>query len=183
MISQPSHMKKILIPILLLVAFTTAASAQNKPAASFLSFAVQGALPVNNSQYNSGIGASAQFEIPAAASLNFTVGVGYTSFTLKDNYKKLLAISGNSTSSQGFVPVQVGVKYYILPQFYSAIKVGAAVSTQSNASTVFTYSPGIGGEIPVGKGNSIDVGVRYEGWSTDGTLSFIGLHAGYKFGL
>lgn len=121
-----------------------------------------------------GVGGSLLYQHPVAPNLNLTANAGYLSFKYKD-------VFGGGTS--GFVPVKVGARYFVAENFYVNGEIGAAFSTEKGGSTAFAYSPGLGIEFPVADKSSIDVGARYEGWSKNGTLSFIGLRAAFNFGL
>lgn len=181
-------MKKNLTLLLLLAAFAITASAQKKPSTNVFNLALQTALPVGDNQYNFGIGVSGQFEIPISPSTNFTAGLGYINFQIKDDYKKLLPVS-NNISSHGYTNAMAGLKYYFSNQFYAAAQAGAAVGSKGGASTSFIYSPGIGCVFPLKNGNAFDIGARYEGWaqgsiadfSAAHTISFIGIHGAFKF--
>jgi hypothetical protein len=121
-----------------------------------------------------GVGGSLLYQHPVAPNLNLTANAGYISFKAKD-------IIGGGTA--GFIPVKVGARYFVAENFYVNGELGAAFSTETGGSTAFAYSPGLGIEFPVADKSSIDVGARYEGWSKNGTSSFIGLRAAFNFGL
>ncbi|QKJ31651.1 hypothetical protein HQ865_18395 [Mucilaginibacter mali] len=176
-------MKKSLTLFLLLAALAITANAQKKPAGNFFNLAIQGAMPVSNNEYNFGIGISGQFEIPVSTDVHFTAGAGYISLQIKDSFKKILSAAGDNSSSHGFIPVQIGIKYFLSQQFYAAAQTGAVLGSKSGTGTAFIYSPGLGCVIPVQNGNAFDIGVRYEGWAQSNSLNFIGVHAAFKFGL
>lgn len=121
-----------------------------------------------------GVGGSLLYQHPVAPNLNLTANAGYISVKNKD-------IAGGNTA--GLIPVKVGARYFLAENFYVNGELGAAFSTVTGGGTAFAYSPGVGIEFPVANKSSIDVGARYEGWSNNGTLSFIGLRAAFNFGL
>jgi hypothetical protein len=179
-------MKKHVLLFLSIVAFTITASAQKKIVGGKFNLAAEGAIPVGSASdaYSFGIGISGKFEAPLADKVNFTANLGYTSFMIKDDVKKLLAAFGDNSSARGFVPVEAGLKYHFTPIFYGEGQIGAAIGTKSGVGTAFAYTPGIGLIVPASNGNAVDVGFRYEGWVKDGdTLGFIGLRLAYKFSL
>lgn len=174
-------MKKIflLTAIAGIFAFTSV-SAQKDPAMNGqkLGIGVEFGLPVGDfgDVYNLGVGGSLVYQVPVATNLNVTGNVGYINFTSK----KVLGQSFNT----GYVPIKAGLRYFFAENFYGGAELGAAISTEKNGSTAFAYSPGVGVEFPVADKASIDLGVRYEGWSRDShTNSFVGIRAAFNFGL
>lgn len=123
-----------------------------------------------------GVGGSLNFQAPIASKLNFVGEAGYLSFTSKKD------VLGN-TSSFGSIPVKAGVRYFLAENFYAQGQLGASFSTETNGRTSFVYAPSVGVEFPVADKMAIDFGARYEGWSNNGTASFIGLRAALNFGL
>jgi len=179
-------MKKQLLLLLLVVAFAVKASAQTKSEGMKLNIAAEGALPVGDGSdiYSFGLGVSGKLEVPAATSLNVTFTTGVTTMMIKDDIKQLLAAFGDNSSSRTFVPLEIGLRYYVNPKFYAEAQSGAAIGTKSGVGTAFAYSPGIGLVFPSNDGNAFDLGFRYEAWSKNGsTLGFMGLRVAYKFGL
>ena len=108
--------------------------------------------------------------MPIASSTMFTLSAGYSSFHPKKEFKDIYG-------SLGWIPVKAGIKYYFSDGFYGEGQVGAAFSTHKDGGTAFAYAPGIGYTLEGG----FDIGVRYEGWSKDGTVSQIALRVAYGF--
>lgn len=124
-----------------------------------------------------GYGGSLLYQHPVAPNLNLTGSAGYLNFESKE-------IPGIGKLNAGFIPVKVGARYFLAENIYVNGELGASFATGSNNSgTAFVYSPGVGVEFPVSDKSSIDLGGRYEGWSNNGTLSFIGVRAAFNFGL
>lgn len=121
-----------------------------------------------------GVGGSLLYQHPVAPNLNLTLNAGYLSF----KYKEIV-----SSGSAGFIPVKAGARYFVAENFYVNGELGAVFGTKDGSGTAFVYSPGLGVEFPVADKSSIDLGARYEGWSNNGTSSFIGLRAAFNFGL
>lgn len=172
-------MKKLflLTAIVGIFAFTNASAqkdaAMNGPK---LGIGAEFALPIGNfgDATKIGFGGSLLYQHPVAPNLNLTANAGYLSFKNKD-------IVGGGTF--GVIPVKVGARYFVAENFYVNGELGAAFGTEKGSSTMFAYSPGVGVEFPVADKSSIDLGARYEGWSKNGSLSFIGIRAAFNFGL
>jgi hypothetical protein len=164
-------MKKILLALALIAgtAFTTFAQTKSGDAGKF-SIGFEAGLPTGDAHhvFNSVLGGSLKYELPIAPSTYFTISAGYNSFHAKD------FLGGGN---YGAIPVKVGVKYYIQNGFFAEGQLGAAFITESGGGTAFAYSPGIGYTFAEG----FEVGIRYEGWSKDGTLGQAGLRVAYRF--
>ena len=126
--------------------------------------------------YNLGYGGSLTYQHPIASKLNLTGNAGYLNFQSKD-------IPGFGKINAGFIPVKAGLRYFLAENIFVNGEVGAVFGTQDGAGTAFAYSPGIGVEFPVADKSTLELGGRYEGWSKNGTSSFIGLRAAWNFGL
>lgn len=122
-----------------------------------------------------GLGGSLLFQQPLAADLNLTINVGYLRFNGNQTF-------ANLRYRQSFLPIKGGVRYFLGQYFYGGGEIGAILPATSGESTAFTYGPNLGLEVPLSDKNSIDVGLRYEGWLRNtGSRSFIGLRAGLNF--
>ncbi|WP_410222394.1 outer membrane beta-barrel protein [Pedobacter sp.] len=175
-------MKKILLSLAFVATLGFAANAQNKkdPAMSGSKIGVGAdfAFPMGSfgDFYNFGVGGSLNYQAPIASKLNFVGEAGYLSFTTKKD-------AFGNTFSSGSIPVKAGVRYFIAENFYGQAQLGAAFSTETGGGTAFLYAPTLGVEFPVANKMAVDFGARYEGWSNNGTTSFIGLRAALNFGL
>ncbi len=132
--------------------------------------------------YNIAPGASLKLEVPVSASMvNVTGSVGFSSFIPKGIYRDY------GFSAATYVPVEAGVKVYVIPAFYINADAGASINVNRNYSatrTAFIYAPGLGVSIPAGGLNAADIGLRYEGRAESGaTVSQVALRIAYKFGL
>ncbi|WP_343524467.1 hypothetical protein [Pedobacter sp.] len=179
-------MKKVLLSLLMVAGLGFAASAQTEGAVNKISVGPDFALPIGDfgDVYSLGYGGSVQGELNVAKSLNLTGSAGYLSFSYKKEYKDLVKALGGNLKNEGAIPVKVGAKYYFGGNFYGAGELGAAFGTGEGSSTAFAYSPTLGASFSVADKSSIDLGIRYEGWSRNGsTSSFIGIRAAFAFGL
>ncbi len=163
-------MKKVLLATMLFVGIAVSGFAQKS--GSNLSVGLEAGLPVGTAKnaYNLAIGGSLKYEAPIATGTSFTLTAGYTSFQGK-------TIAGFKVPAAGFIPVKAGIKYFLADAFYGEAQLGAAFSTQSGGGTAFAYSPGVGYKFS----DVIDLGVRYEAWSNNGTVGQIGARLGFTF--
>ncbi|MEN0056780.1 MAG: hypothetical protein AAGC65_24090 [Mucilaginibacter sp.] len=166
-------MKKILLALALIAGTTFTTFAQTKSDGGKFSIGFEAGLPTGDIHhfYGSVLGGSLKYELPIAPSTYFTVSAGYNSFQAKGILKDI------DGSSFGAVPVKAGIKYYIEQGFFAEGQVGAAFFTGDASGTAFAYSPGIGYTFAQG----LELGVRYEGWSKDGTIGQAGLRIAYRF--
>ncbi|MGE6218969.1 outer membrane beta-barrel protein [Nubsella zeaxanthinifaciens] len=178
-------MKKTVLSLLLLAGLGVAANAQ-QGATNKISAGLELALPTgdNADVFSFGYGASLQGEFNVAKNLNLTANAGYLSFRLKKEIKELLESFGEDTKGSGAIPLKAGAKYFFAGKFYGQAEVGAAISTDEDGGTAFSYAPGIGLNLPISEKTIVDLGIRYENWRKDGIgSSFFGLRAAVAFGL
>jgi opacity protein-like surface antigen len=176
-------MKKLLLSLALVAGLGFAASAQTEGAVRKLSVGAEFGFPTESGSKDQLIaGGSLQFEQPVAKSLNLTLSAGYLSSMYTGDTKDAFKALGIPTSF-GFIPVKAGAKYYFGGNFYGAGEVGAAFSTEEGGETAFAFAPTLGASFSVSDKSSLDLGVRYETWSNNGSSSFLGLRAAFAFGL
>jgi opacity protein-like surface antigen len=176
-------MKKVLLSLLMVAGLGFAASAQTEGAVQKLSIGAEFGFPTKKGSKNTLIaGGSLQYEHPVAKDLNLTGSAGYLSYMYTGDTKDALKALGFPTSL-GFIPVKAGAKYYFGGNFYAAGELGAAFSTEKGGETSFAFAPALGASFSVADKSSLDFGVRYETWSNNGSISFLGLRAAYSFGL
>nr|WP_294948851.1 hypothetical protein [uncultured Mucilaginibacter sp.] len=164
-------MKKALLVLTVLCGLSIGAFAQSE--GSKWSIGFEGGLPVGHAKdaYNAVVGASLKYDYNVAASTFLTGSVGYNAFLVKSQYK---SVAG---STDGAIPVKAGLKYFFGNGFYGEGQLGAAFSTESGGGTAFVYSPGIGYDF----GSGVDLGIRYEAWSKNGTIGQVGVRLGFSF--
>ena len=134
-----------------------------------------------------------------------TLTSGYLLWSGKD--QTVLGVTVKGADIKG-VPVLAGAKYYFGPsggtRFYGLGELGfmfTTVTVPSSSYTIagitfttpevsasetdFSFSPGVGVELPMGSGNSaLDIGVHFFSIGTSGTASnSIGGRVAYNFGL
>ncbi len=91
-----------------------------------------------------------------------------------------------------WIPVRAGLRYYPFQSNNLYVQGQAGVNFITNGPTgyktaAFTYSPQIGYLIPIGKGNYLDAGVKFDGNSkfvdNGESANLIGLRVAYTFKL
>lgn len=171
-------MKKFLFALVLLSGAALSSFAQSSSSTGKFSIGLEAGLPVGDIKDAGGklfIGGSLKYDHPIATGTFFTISAGYTSLSFKE-----VTVPGLGTikpGSVGFVPVKAGIKYFLAESFYGEAQLGAAFSTESGGGTAFAYAPGIGYVL----GGGVDLGVRYEGWSKNGTVSQVAARLAYSF--
>jgi len=168
-------MKKILLLLVVLsaVVFNSFAQSKSDDAAKF-SIGIDPGLPVGNASdaYTFGLGIDLKYDLPVATSTFFNVSAGYTALFTKSALKDI-----GAKSTYGYIPLKVGIKYYVDDAFFVEGQIGATFSTESGGGTAFAYAPGVGYKFS----DAVEGGVRYEGWSHDGSLSQIALRIAFSF--
>jgi hypothetical protein len=168
-------MKKLVLSLALVAGLGLAANAQTEGAVKKLSIGAEVGLPTKEGFKDIMFaGGSLQAEFPVAKSLNLTGSAGYLS---------MFSTAKGASGSAGYIPVKAGGKYYFGGNFYGAGEVGASISTESGDGAAFSFAPGIGASFSLADKSSLDFGARYETWSKDGSVSFVGLRLAYGFGL
>ncbi|MDB5276908.1 MAG: hypothetical protein JWR61_1863 [Ferruginibacter sp.] len=136
-------MKKLLLALLVLAVTTFSSVAQTTKSSAHGKFNIGAdiAVPtgIASMVYNAAIGGSVKYEVPAATDLYFTLSAGYEAFLVKSEFK-----FPGSKSSEGYVPLKAGLKYYFKNGFFGEAQAGASIYTGSDGFTSFVYSPGIG---------------------------------------
>ncbi|MGY4384596.1 opacity protein-like surface antigen [Pedobacter sp. UYP24] len=171
-------MKKYLVPLVLFCLLGSFA-AQAQKSGPVLGIGFDFAFPQSNfgNHANYGTGPSIVYQNGITKSLNYTFSVAYLRFNGDGEFL-------NVKYRESFVPIKVGLRYFFSEYIYGGGEAGVSFSSAngSGSGTSFAYAPTLGVEFPVSNKGSIDLGVRYEGWSrSSGARSFIGLRAGYNF--
>ena len=170
---------KILLSLAILGLTVISALAQTTPSSGKFSVGFEAGVPLGalTDISSSALGASVKYDYPIADGVFITGSAGYTNFIYKSDYKEALKEFGINKSGEGFVPVKAGIKYYINSGFYGEAQGGVVFSTESGGGIAIAYAPGIGYTWD----DHIEVGVRYEGWSHNGTTSQVALRLAYRF--
>lgn len=123
--------------------------------------------------YSFAIGGDLRYQFDIDKQLSVPITAGYTNFSLKDTY---------GGGSFGFIPVKAGLKYFFNDSgagAYGLAEAGAGFSTTSGGGTAFVYSPAVG----YAWSNGLDLGLKYEGYSNNGSIGYVGLRLAYGFKL
>jgi len=137
-------------------------------------------------RYGWNFGSSVQAAIPVWSNqLYFTTSAGVSNLLFKNSY----------TANQNdllLLPVRAGLKYYAVGSLYIQGEAGASFLLNKDQggydkTTTFAYSPSIGYQFMLAKGQYLDASVKFEGntkFTTNGPANnFIGLRLAYSFGL
>ncbi|MBD1364183.1 hypothetical protein IDJ77_10215 [Mucilaginibacter sp. ZT4R22] len=173
-------MKKVLLLLTVLCGLSIGAFAQSSTEGGKWNIGLDAGLPLGSlgDLYSSSIGASVKYEHPIGTSTFLTGSAGYQRFFIKGDVKDALKALGIDKSGVGIIPVKAGLKHYFNDGFFAEAQAGAAFSTESGGSTSFVYAPGIGYTFKGG----FEAGVRYEGFSEDGSNSgMAALRVGFRF--
>lgn len=171
-------MKKLLFVFLLVAGASLSSFAQKSDRGKF-SVGLEGGLPVGDASNISTftIGGSLKYEQPIAQKLAATVSAGFIYFPYKTDVQLDITYLNPDNRGESFVPLKAGLKYWICSSFYGEGQIGAAIAT-NGGGTYFAYAPGVGVKVS----NNADIGVRYEGWTHNGsTLGQVGLRIAYSF--
>lgn len=137
--------------------------------------------------YKLGYGGSVMGEYNIGKKLNLTAYVGYSKLAYKSEVKKLYT----DLKDDFYIPIRLGAKYYFGP-VYGAADAGIGLSLKEDRNSSFAYTATVGKAFSVSPKSSLDIGVRYEGWSMYrdqvgitfvDNYSFVGLRLAYVFGL
>jgi len=172
-------MRKFLLLAVLVVGAVSFSFAQTSKSSNLgkFSIGVDPGIPVGSvSDVSSfAIGGDLKYSLPAATNFDVSLSAGYSVFI-----GKTIDFGGTSVkvSSLKAIPVKVGGRYNFngTTGFFGEVGIGAAF-IQDGGGTAFVYAPGIG---YAAKGG-FEVGVRYEGWSKNGSIGQIGLRLAYSF--
>lgn len=169
-------MKKLLLSILLLAAVSTTVFAQSTARRKF-SIGLEAGIPGGKiaDKYTTTIGASVKLDEPISQGTYFTASAGYTFFSLSAYEEQIARAFGIDNKGEGFVPLKAGLKHYFGQKFYGEAQVGATI--YEGGGVAFAYSPGLGYTFH----DHFDLGVRYEGWAKNGTISQLAARFAFVF--
>lgn len=169
-------MKKILVSVFCLFALSNLFAQDNHPTGAELSIGLDAGLPTGdfNQGWKMGIGGTAKFAYNFTPAVAATFTTGYMSFSGK-------TFDGDKLPAVNFVPFKAGFRYTLDQGIYFEPQLGFTSASSKGGSSVtgFTYAINAGYRMTPG----IDVGARYEVFSKDGNLTFIGLRVAYSFSL
>ncbi|MXV15407.1 hypothetical protein [Hufsiella ginkgonis] len=134
-----------------------------------LGFGFNAGIPTTDG-YNVSLGGDARLQQDFTSNVSGMLTVGYTNFSR----------DGENAGSVGYIPVKAGIKIFPVERFYFSGEVGPAFGTDDGQKTAIVWAPGIG----LGFNNGVDLGLRYEGFSANGsTLGHVALRVAYGFAL
>ena len=172
-------MRRVLLLAALIVSVATVSFAQTSKSSSGgkFSIGVDPGLPVGSVSDVSSfvIGGDIKYSLPAATNFDVSLSAGYSVFI-----GKTIDFAGTSVKVGDLkaIPVKIAGRYNFSGStgFFGEVGIGAAF-IQDGGGTAFVYAPGIG----YAANGGFEVGVRYEGWSKNGTVGQIGLRLAYSF--
>jgi hypothetical protein len=199
-------MKKIILSAIaagVLFCFTQA-SAQDKRTSEFgvdkrtnsLEIGVDYLMPYGDfgKIYDDGVGAAIRYRVGITEGKSLLASVGYNTF------KGQLVLPGNNPKTDlraNFLPIKVGMKFQLFKYVYVAGEIGPTfalgVQGTDNINSfvaddykinglLFNFAPSVGVLIPAGGKNYIDLGIRYEGMTSNlHSIFFTGIRAAYTF--
>lgn len=185
-------MKKLILSLVIVIGLTFAAKGQSEGAVSKISIGGDFLYPstgLMSDSYRLGFGGSLEGEYHVYKKLNITLSAGYLAMVYQQEVKDLWANTfPDSTKNDVSYPIKAGVKYYF-GKIYGAANAGVALSLDKDRNSSFIFAGSLGTSYSVSPKSSLDVGIRYEGWSsyaesnTKTTIStFFGIRAAYSFG-
>lgn len=128
-------------------------------------------------KHSGGIGVTIQPELKIASQFNLVAISGLKSYSGKS------ATSETKYKAQIIVPLQIGVKYFftnnISNSYYAGTDFGTAIFVRFSEANVFAYSIGFGKKFTAKKQN-MDIALRYDGYSMNGSLSALNLRMGFN---
>ncbi|MGZ3777780.1 MAG: hypothetical protein ACXVI9_09360 [Mucilaginibacter sp.] len=133
-------------------------------------------IPVGNiaSEYDLGMGASVNCDFSLFSRLKLTVSAGYEALLINSTVRN---ISPSAPSSDRYIPLKGGLKYYFSENIYTEGQAGVAIYTSNGGDVSFAYSPGVGYTFDSG----FEAGLRYEAWVKEYTLSQLAFRVAYRF--
>ena len=182
------YLKSLKIFALLILVILNASAQHNN-----ISIGPEINLPSGNSTNKSPIGFGGYFKGEMGLSQKFYI----TGSAAIESFlgKKFL---NNRAATLTYLPLKLGIKYYMDKDFYFEGQTGASFQMNSDAKAALAGSLGAGSFIKNrSNNNQLDIGLRYEGWSgsklimngstavgsVNTTFGFFSLRAGYVFNL
>jgi hypothetical protein len=169
-------MKRMVFLFSLIAVLITVNAQQTKPKTNKFFFAggINLGLPIGDfsDTRSVGIGIELQPEYNVNGKAAMYGSVGYTEF-----FGKKFDFEDAENLSSGLIPVLIGGKVYISPQFFIGAKAGLGILTGWGSGVGFDYQPQFGFN-----GRNYQVNFGYNGLSSEGvTLSSLSLSVLYKF--
>jgi hypothetical protein len=152
-----------------------------------LSVGPEASIPLGSlgNRYGWNFGSSVQADFPVWNNqLYFTTTAGLNNLFVKNSY----TVNQNDLL---MLPVKAGLKYYPVGSLYIRGEAGASFLLNKHESgydktASFSYSPSVGYQFALAKGQYLDASVKFERntkFTTNGTANnFVGLRVAYGFG-
>jgi opacity protein-like surface antigen len=177
-------MKKLLLLVAFLCSIASAAYAQHDTT-SLMSMGLDFGKAIGQTTrlYNTAAGISFKFEFPFHNSnANLVAGVAYASYSTQNTPLADTMQNGH------FVPLFIGLKYYVYHSIYVEGDAGESFNINSGYmgyQTAFYYSAGAGYSLPISHNTAaIDFSLRYESRPEDDiNINQVALRVAYKFKL
>ncbi len=140
---------------------------------------LEGAYPTKNFS-NFMLGGTVRLQYDLASNLSLTLTPGYYHFFDRSGYGQVTDKGTYFNSGLDMIPVKLGVKSFIAPNFYLSAEAGAGFELNHAQQTKLILSPGIG----YASNSGLDLGLRYENFSgNNSNYGIIGLRVAYGFKL
>lgn len=177
--------KKSIVCALMLLFTTFSATYAQQAISSKIQAGInlEAALPFGDfsKAYSFGIGGSVMGRYALSGKAHLTASIGYLNFSGKSvSYTYYGEDEQQHTETDKVpathgIPLRVGANYMLGNIFFIQGEIGESFMKGGSA---FLYAPGIGARF---RDDHLEVELKYEGWSKNGTLSFGGLRIGYFF--
>lgn len=123
------------------------------------------------------LGGDLRYQFDVSKQLSIPITAGFTNWMGKE-----IGNTNVDFPDYSYIPVKAGLKYFFNDSgagLYGLAEAGAAFTTGSYSGTNFVFSPALG----YAWSNGLDLGVKYEGISNNGTEGYVGLRLAYGFKL
>ncbi|BFG71193.1 hypothetical protein KACHI17_20740 [Sediminibacterium sp. KACHI17] len=158
---------------------------ETKENKSRISFGVDAGIP------SGGFGRTAKWNLGGSVQADLNIAKNVLYLTANAGFNYTYAERGTK-GDISMIPVKAGLKFMPVNFFYIQAEAGTSFVTNAkdidaDRSVLFTYAPQTGFLIPLGKGNFIDAGIRYESnsrlYKSSSRPDFWGLRIAYAFNL
>jgi len=133
-----------------------------------------------------GTGASIKLDLPVSNQFALTFNACFMNFFGRRN--QVLTVKDLT-----YIPLKAGLKYYLSEGFYAEAQFGVGLPINEGQKTLFVWSPGLDNIFKLRGKGLLDVGIRYEGWTSkndevqflnsSSSKGFAGLRVAYTFEL
>lgn len=177
------------VAVLLLLSGSVYAQNKDSRGALRLGIGIEAGAPTQNFS-NFLLGGTARLQYDLAQSTSLTLTSGYYNLFAKNIVLNNVKYEGQDI---GIVPIKLGAKFFIAPNFYIHPEAGAALSVRSQQEgKLYAYNKGAQIDAAAGIGYATDAGIdislRYEQFFKNDkkdipNLGFVGLRVAYAWKL